>query len=65
MGPDRLTEVGPPAGAVALAVAVEVGIGAAIALFGPRGDDRRHRDRDEAMADAAEPAPAEGAPRVE
>lgn len=36
LGPDRLTEVGPPAGAVGLAFAVEIGVGAAIALLGPR-----------------------------
>lgn len=65
IGPDRLTEVGPPAGAVALAFAVEIGVGAAIALFGPRGDDRHRGAARETSSDAAATAPADGAPRVE
>ncbi len=36
MGPGRLATVGPDAGAVALAVGVEVGLGAAILLLSPR-----------------------------
>lgn len=36
IGPDRLLEVGPPAGAVGLAFAAEIAVGAAIALLGPR-----------------------------
>ncbi|QLD11349.1 cell division protein PerM [Microbacterium oleivorans] len=40
LGPDRLTQIGPPAGAVGLAFAVEIGLGAAIALLGPRTSRR-------------------------
>lgn len=40
-GPDRLAEVGPAPGPLALAFAVEIGIGAAIALFGPTTTSRR------------------------
>jgi len=48
LGPDRLTEVGPPAGAVGLAFAVEIGVGAAIALLGPRAS---RRESESAAAD--------------
>ncbi|MGR6742675.1 cell division protein PerM [Microbacterium sp. F1-18] len=41
-GPGRLDQIGPSAGAVGLAFAVEIGIGATIALLGPR--TARHAD---------------------
>ena len=40
IGPGRLAEVGPDAGAVALAVGIEIGVGAGILLLGPRGRTR-------------------------
>ncbi|WP_460774600.1 cell division protein PerM [Microbacterium sp. GXF7504] len=45
LGPGRLAEVGPSAGAVALAIGIEVGVGAGILLLSPRAADRRP-DRD-------------------
>ena len=38
LGPDRLTDVGPSPVGVALAVGLEIAIGAAITLFAPRGE---------------------------
>ncbi|MDN8549735.1 DUF6350 family protein [Microbacterium sp. NM3R9] len=56
LGPDRLTQVGPAAGAVGLAFALEIGVGAAIALLGPRAsrstDDVDADDRDRERAGA-------------
>lgn len=48
LGPGRLAEVGPDPGALALAVGVEVGVGAAILLLAPR----RHDDEFGDIADA-------------
>lgn len=56
LGPDRLTQVGPAPGAVGLAFALEIGLGAAIALLGPRAagaardSDADDRDRERAGA---------------
>ncbi|MFT4212077.1 MAG: hypothetical protein QM626_09405 [Microbacterium sp.] len=43
MGPGRLADVGPAAWEVALAVLLEVGVGAAILLLAPRSAARRAR----------------------
>lgn len=40
IGPGRLAEVGPDAGAVALAIGIEIGVGAGILLLGPRARTR-------------------------
>jgi hypothetical protein len=58
IGPDRLAEVGPAPGALALSVGVEVLIGAGILLLSPRRHDEFAVLDTEASADAAT-APAE------
>ncbi|SDQ76388.1 DUF6350 family protein [Microbacterium sp. cf332] len=63
LGPGRLAEIGPPVGAVGLAFAVEVGIGTAIALFGPRS--RRDHEAAEPEARGADSARAADTPWVE
>lgn len=64
IGPGRLGEVGPAAGPVALAVGLELLVGAAIALFGPvrgiRGDDRTRDGRGEGAAPWAVPVSPTG-----
>lgn len=51
-GPDRLTHIGPSAGAVGLAFAVEIGIGATISLLGPRSSHRSDAVADDARVGA-------------
>lgn len=66
IGPGRLTETGPDAGPFAFAVALELAVGAAIALFGPARTDGRGEVRadtrpaffDEPVTDAAASADA-------
>lgn len=60
LGPGRLAEAGPSAGAVALAVGAELLVGAAIALFGPLQRRERVSAADDAptTADAAWADPA-------
>lgn len=61
IGPGRLTETGPDAGPFAFAVALELAVGAAIALFGPARTDAsagvraqtRSAEDDETVTDAA------------
>lgn len=67
LGPGRLEHVGPPAGTLALVVAIEVALGAAALLFAPRADHAEARPavawHDEVIADAAHPAtPTDVAP---
>lgn len=57
-GPDRLTEIGPAAGPLALAYAGEIGVGAAIALFGPAS----LRRRSDALPDPSSRASDSGGP---
>ncbi|WP_205289264.1 cell division protein PerM [Microbacterium arborescens] len=64
-GPDRLDQIGPSAGAVGLAFAVEVGIGAAIALLGPRSSHREPGRDAPSAADAEHPAQTAGKAWVE
>lgn len=62
LGPGRLAEFGPAPGPVALAVGLEVALGAAILLLSPRSH-RGRRDRDApAGRDAGEPDAAVEAP---
>ncbi len=58
IGPGRLAEVGPEPGPVALAVGLEVLVGAAILLLSPRR--RARRPAAEADARDAGPVPASG-----
>ncbi|MFJ6679763.1 DUF6350 family protein [Microbacterium sp. NPDC091382] len=67
IGPGRLAQVGPEPWSVALLAAVEVGVGAAVVLFSPRGDDadeHGHRTAADVPREAPAPAPA-AAPRRE
>lgn len=70
IGPGRLAQVGPEPWSIALLAAVEIGVGAAVVLFSPRGEDSldregRHADADEADADREPAAPAAAASRRE
>ncbi|MGZ8804485.1 MAG: cell division protein PerM [Microbacterium sp.] len=66
MGPGRLAEVGPHAGPVALAVGLEVVLGAAILLLSPRRAPKRAAvgatGVSEPTADSAAPVPRETVP---
>ncbi len=64
LGPGRLSHVGPEPGWVALAVAVEIGAGAAITLLSPRGSSGERDDQETRHeSDAADvPAPAAAPP---
>jgi hypothetical protein len=57
IGPGRLAEVGPQPGAVALAVGVEVLLGAAILLLSPRRPAKTARARDAAPPVTPAPPP--------
>jgi len=54
LGPDRLQQTGPSVGAFALAVAIEIALGAGAVLLAPRGDHAR-------MAEASPPVDWAGA----
>ncbi|WP_191089334.1 cell division protein PerM [Microbacterium radiodurans] len=66
-GPGRLAAFGPEPGPLALAFAVQIGIGAAIALFGPRtsGQQRAAAQADDRPRDGGRADEAEDLPRVE
>ncbi len=66
-GPGRLSAFGPEPGPLALAFAVQIGIGAAIALFGPRtsGQQRAAAQADDRPRDGGRADEAEDLPRVE
>ncbi|WP_200847228.1 DUF6350 family protein [Microbacterium sp. 18062] len=67
MGPGRLAQVGPDAGAVAIAVGIEVGLGAGILLLSPRrgAASGSRPDRSSASARDEEDRPAGGPSRWE
>lgn len=58
LGPGQLVDVGPAAGAVALVVAIEIGIGAGITLLAPRRGSDDGAVYPSARDDASEPASA-------
>lgn len=64
-GPGRLDQIGPSAGAVGLAFAVEIGIGATIALLGPRSSHRVDTRDEGAAAGDDDAARLAGTARVE
>ncbi|MDJ1115539.1 cell division protein PerM [Microbacterium dauci] len=55
LGPGRLADVGPEPGVFALAVGIEVGIGAAVLLLSPRGMDAASSEVTTAPVDTAAP----------
>ncbi len=64
IGPGALAVVGPAPGPMALAVGLEVALGAAIVLLSPRGHDDHHDDHGYDDGVRVGPAPAPGAPVI-